>query len=182
MKKIGYARVSTVSQNLESQINALIEAECTVIFEENESGGKSDRPELERALALLSEGDILVVYKLDRLTRSLQHLLKVSEILKQKKAHLQITTNNIDTSTPMGNAFFQMIGVIAELEMGLIKERTIAGLNAARACGKKLGPKQKIDPNTVRALISSNMTIAAICKQLNCSRSTVYRALDNPAA
>ena len=177
MKKIGYARVSTKDQNLDLQIEALTAAGCDLIFEENESGKKADRPELARALALLNAGDTLVVYKLDRLTRSLQHLLEVSQILKDKKANLQSTTNDIDTSTPMGKAFFQIIGVIAELEREVIVERTLAGLKAARNSGKKFGPKVKTDPKAIRALAASGISNEDICKQLNCSRATVYRAL-----
>src|ERR1700733_12777971 len=146
MKKIGYARVSTKDQNLDLQIESLAAAGCIVIFEETESGRKTDRPELEKALALLNEGDTLVVYKLDRLTRSLQHLLEISQVLKEKHANLQSTTNDIDTSNPMGRAFFQIIGVIAELEREVIVERTMAGLTAARNSGKKFGPKVKTDP------------------------------------
>jgi DNA invertase Pin-like site-specific DNA recombinase len=182
MKKIGYARVSTKDQNLDLQIDALTAANCDLIFEETESGKKAERPELAKALAVLNAGDTLVVYKLDRLTRSLQHLLEVSQILKDKKANLQSTTNDIDTSNPMGKAFFQIIGVIAELEREVIVERTLAGLKAARNSGAKFGPKQKTDPKTIRALVASGMAKAEIGKQLNCSRATIYRALNEEAA
>jgi len=177
MKKVGYARVSTKDQNLDLQVEALTKAGCDLIFEEKESGKKSDRPELAKLLAILNEGDTLVVYKLDRLTRSLQHLLEVSQILKDKKANLQSTTNDIDTSTPMSKAFFQIIGVIAELEREVIVERTMAGLRAARNSGKKFGPKLKTDPKAIKALSASGLTKEEICKQLNCSKATVYRAL-----
>ena len=114
--KYGYARVSTKDQSLELQVEALTKAGVDVIFEEVESGAKKARPQLERMLHLLKEGDTVVAYKLDRLTRYLQHLLEVASVLKDKKVDLQATTNDIDTTTPMGKAFFLIIGVIAELE------------------------------------------------------------------
>lgn len=182
MKTVGYARVSTKDQNLDMQIEALTKSGCDLIFEENESGANKARPELAKALAILNEGDTLVVYKLDRLTRSLQHLLEVSQTLADKKANLKSTTNDIDTSNSMGRAFFQIIGVIAELERSLIAERTTAGLRTARNSGKKLGRKQKTDPKAIRALIASGMSVKEVEKHLACSTATVYRALTESAA
>lgn len=175
--KYGYARVSTKDQNLDSQIEALIKAGVDVIFEETESGAKKARPQLEMMLNLIKEGDTVVVYKLDRLTRSLSHLLEVAGVLKEKKVDLQATTNDIDTTTAMGKAFFQIIGVIAELEREMIVERTVAGLQAAKNAGVKFGPKTKTDPEAIKAMHRAGMDIKSICKQLKCSRATVYRAL-----
>lgn len=175
--KIGYARVSTKDQNLDLQIDALKNAGCAIIFEENMSGAKSDRPELQRALHLLKEGDALVVYKLDRLSRSTQHLIEISNLLAEKKSDLQSTSDNIDTTTSAGKLFFTILGAIAQFERDLIIERTRAGLEAARNSGKKLGPKQKVDPKMVRALVNSGMDKIEIRKQLKISKATLYRAL-----
>ena len=175
--KIGYARVSTKDQNLDLQIDALGRAGCDVIFEEHISGTKSDRPELLKALHLLKAGDTLVVYKLDRLTRSLKHLLEISQILQERRANLQSTTNEIDTTTAMGKCYFQIIDAIAEMERGLILERTMAGLAAARKSGKKLGRRQKADPKSIKALVNSGIAPMEVCRQLKVSRATVYRAM-----
>lgn len=175
--KIGYARVSTKDQNLDLQIQALSAAGCSVIFEEKESGSKSDRPELLKALEVVKADDTLVVYKLDRLSRSVPDLLKISKLLEEKKVHLQSTTQSIDTSSPMGKFFFTMLSAIAELEREQIVERTLAGLEAARRSGKKSGPKPKADAADVKALVKAGKTPEQVCRLLHISRATVYRLL-----
>jgi DNA invertase Pin-like site-specific DNA recombinase len=175
--KVGYARVSTQDQNLDLQVQALTDAGCSVIFEEKESGSKSSRPELEKALAVSKAGDTLVVYKLDRLSRSVPDLHRISKFLEEKQVHLQSTTQNIDTSTPMGKFFFSVMGAIAELEREQIIERTLAGLEAARKCGKKFGPKPKAEAKEVKALAQAGLSITSVCKRLGISRATYYRLL-----
>lgn len=175
--KIGYARVSTKDQNLDLQYEALKQADCDLIFEENISGAKTERPELQKVLHLLKAGDTLVVYKLDRLSRSTQHLIEISNLLSERKANLQSTSDDIDTTTSMGKLFFTILGAIAQFERDLIIERTRAGLDAARKSGKKLGPKQKVDPKTIRALVNSGIEKSEVQRQLKISRATLYRAL-----
>jgi DNA invertase Pin-like site-specific DNA recombinase len=176
-RRIGYARVSTKDQNLDLQIDALTKAGCDIIFEENVSGSKSDRPELQKALDILKDGDVLVFYKLDRLSRSHQHLFKICNMLQEKNANLHCTSHNIDTSTAGGRLFFSIQAMWAEYERETIVERTMAGLEAARNCGKKLGPKRKTDPKAVKALVKSGIDKAEVRKQLKISKATLYRAL-----
>lgn len=176
--KIGYARVSTKDQNLDLQINALTHAGCDIIFEENVSGASKDnRPELHKALAVLKPGDVLVIYKLDRLSRSLVDLHSISKQINEKSADLLCTCDNIDTSTSAGKLYFSIMGAIAEFERDLIKDRTRAGLEAARKSGKKLGPKQKSDPKSIKTLVNSGIEKSEVCKQLKISRATLYRAM-----
>ena len=175
--QIGYARVSTKDQNLDLQIDALTKAGCDLIFEEYLSGAKTDRQELKRALEILKEGDSLVVYKLDRLARSTKNLIEISEELKAKGAGLHSTSDNIDTSTSQGQLYFTILGAVAQFERDLIIERTKAGLEAARKSGKKLGPKLKANPKSVKALVDSGMSKEDICRELSISRATFYRAL-----
>ena len=139
--KIGYARVSTLDQNLNAQIDALKNAGCDEIYEEKKSG-VADREALEKALEYLREGDTLVVTKLDRLGRSLKKLLELVEEFKERGIHFQSLDDGIDTSTSVGNFFFQVIGAFSELERNLIVERTQKGLKAARSRGRLGGRPQ----------------------------------------
>ncbi|AGG36539.1 phage DNA invertase [Escherichia phage P2] len=127
---IGYVRVSTNDQNTDLQRNALECAGCELIFEDKISGTKSDRPGLKKLLRTLSEGDTLVVWKLDRLGRSMRHLVILVEELRERGVNFRSLTDAIDTSTPMGRFFFHMMGALAEMERELIVERTRAGLEA----------------------------------------------------
>jgi DNA invertase Pin-like site-specific DNA recombinase len=147
---VGYARVSkTDQQDTRAQVKALKEAGCKRIFEESASGGRWDRPELHRALDQLREGDILVVWKLDRLSRSLKDLLHILEKISDAGAGFRSLTENIDTSTPAGRMMLQMIGVFAEFERSMVRERTRMGLQAARERGRIGGRKAKLKPNQV---------------------------------
>lgn len=144
MALIGYARVSTDDQTTAAQMDALRAVSCTTIFEEKASGASRARPELARTLARLSRGDTLVIWKLDRLGRSLSHLLEVIEDLRGRGCHFRCLTSPIDTASPHGTLVLQMLGAVAEYERSLIRERTRAGLAAARARGRVGGnPKLK---------------------------------------
>ncbi|MGA4618779.1 recombinase family protein [Citrobacter meridianamericanus] len=141
---IGYVRVSTNDQNTALQRNALESAGCELIFEDKTSGKESDRPGLKKVLRRLSEGDTLVVWKLDRLGRSMRHLVVLVEELREKGVNFRSLTDSIDTSTPMGRFFFHVMGALAEMERELIVERTRAGLAAARAEGRIGGRRPKL--------------------------------------
>ncbi|WP_088105254.1 recombinase family protein [Halalkalibacter urbisdiaboli] len=178
---IGYARVSTADQSLDLQMDALEKAGCERIYTEKASGGKDDREELARALDVLREGDKLVVYKLDRLARSTKKLIEVSEHIDNIGAKLVSIQDGMDTTTPTGKAMFKMIGVIAELERDMIKERTKAGLEAARARGRK-GGRPKTDKRKLTQAItlydSEKHTIAEITEMTGVSKGALYRALN----
>ncbi|ECE1108277.1 recombinase family protein [Salmonella enterica] len=143
---IGYVRVSTNDQNTALQRNALESAGCEQVFEDKISGTKAERPGLKRALKRLSHGDTLVVWKLDRLGRSMRHLVLLIEELRQKGISFRSLTDSIDTCTPMGRFFFHVMGALAEMERELIVERTRAGLAVARKKGRIGGRRQKLTP------------------------------------
>jgi DNA invertase Pin-like site-specific DNA recombinase len=136
MALIGYARVSTDDQNLGPQLDALHAAGCGEIFEEHASGGERSRPQLAAALARVKRGDTLMVARIDRLARSLSHLLEVVESLRVRGAHFKSLADPIDTSGPSGVLVLQMLGAVAEFERSLIRERTVVGVKAARARGR----------------------------------------------
>ncbi|WP_431857790.1 recombinase family protein [Azospirillum sp.] len=154
MTLIGYARVSTEDQATFSQLDELRAAGCTTIFEEKASGASRARPELAKAVAQVKRGDILVVARIDRLARSLSHLLEVIEGLEGRGAHFKSLRDPIDTSTPQGKFALQVLGAAAELERALIRERTKAGLRAAKARGRVGGnPRLRArDPDAIRQL------------------------------
>ncbi|NUL36312.1 recombinase family protein [Kosakonia sacchari] len=140
---IGYIRVSTNDQNTALQRNALESSGCELMFEDKMSGKTADRPGLKKLLRVLSEGDTLVVWKLDRLGRSMRNLVILIEDLRQRGINFRSLTDSIDTSTPMGRFFFHVMGALAEMERELIIERTRAGLDAARAEGRVGGRRPK---------------------------------------
>ena len=142
MAHIGYARVSTHEQNLDLQKDALKKADCIKIFTDTISGAKQERKGLDEAVTFLREGDTLVVWKLDRLGRSLQHLIDTVKMLESKQIGFKSLTENIDTTTPGGKLIFHIFGAFAQFERDLIRERTNAGLAAARARGR-IGGKRK---------------------------------------
>src|SRR5437016_3207952 len=137
--RIGYARVSTTDQTPALQLDALKRAGCNRIFEETASGARTDRPQLKGALAYLREGDALVVWKLDRLARSLGQLIQTIQDLKERGIGFIALTNQIDTTTAQGTFAFHLLGALAEFERAIIIERTVAGMAAARARGAKPG-------------------------------------------
>lgn len=141
---LGYVRVSTSEQNTALQRNALDSAGCELIFEDKISGKTADRPGLKKLLKVLSPGDTLIVWKLDRLGRSMRHLVSLIEELRQRGVNFRSLTDSIDTSTPMGRFFFHVMGALAEMERELIVERTRAGLAVARAQGRIGGRRPKL--------------------------------------
>jgi DNA invertase Pin-like site-specific DNA recombinase len=148
--KIGYGRVSTRDQNPDAQRDALAAARCDQVFIDKASGKLARRPELDRALLVARAGDQLVVTKLDRLGRSLEHLIDLSKGLQGRDVNLVVLAQGIDTSTAVGRMFFQILGAIAEFEHALMSERTMDGLAAARARGRTGGQKPKLTPRQAR--------------------------------
>lgn len=180
MAMFGYARVSTVDQDLALQLDALQAAGCDRIFEEKASGARADRPELARALDVLREGDRLAVWRLDRLGRSLAHLIETVNGLGARGVGFVSLTEGIDTSTAGGRLVFHFFGALAEFERELIRERTLAGLAAARARGRSLGRPPALTEaqrRGVRAMRADGETPQAIAEAFGVSRATVYRAL-----
>ena len=179
---IGYARVSTGEQTLDLQLDALTAAGCGKVFEETASGAKADRPVLTEVLSYLRGGDTLVVWRLDRLGRSLQHLIETVSLLAERGIGFKSLTEQIDTTTSGGKLVFHVFGALAEFERDLIRERTQAGLAAARARGRVGGrPKKLADAKQLalaRALYDGGQTdVATICRALGVSRATLYRVL-----
>ena len=176
---IGYARVSTQDQTLNLQKDALEKLGCNKIFTDTASGAKAERKGLDEALEYVREGDILVVWRLDRLGRSLKHLIETISQLDNRKIGFKSLTENIDTTTSGEKLIFHIFGALAEFEINLIRERTNAGLQAARARGRKGGrPKSLTGKKTAMAQAlynDKNNTVDEICKTLNISRATLYR-------
>ena len=179
---IGYARVSTQDQNLDLQVEALQKSGCDKIYKEIVSGCKADRRTLTEAFSYLRSGDILVVWRLDRLGRSLKQLIELINALKEREIGFKSIIEAIDTTTPTGQFFFHITGAFAELERDLIRERTKAGLASARARGRKGGRPKAIDAEAFQmALVlynEKNTTVANISKQFNISKRTFYRYLE----
>ena len=180
--RIGYARVSTVDQNPQLQLERLREAGCERIITEKASGARTDRPELMRLLHdILREGDTLVVWKLDRLARSLKQLIDTAEELNGRRIGLVSLTDSIDTSSPGGMLVFHMLGAIAQFERELIRERTTAGLAEARRKGRVGGrPKlmERKDVAAARALLADgSLTSKEVAAHFNVSKATLYRHL-----
>jgi DNA invertase Pin-like site-specific DNA recombinase len=179
--KYGYARVSTDDQNPTLQLAALKKAGCRKIFrDEGISGAVSRRPGLAKCLKKLEHGDTLIVWKLDRLGRSLRDLIVMLDDLKQRGVKFRSLTEAIDTETPTGRAMWMMIGLLAELERSLISERTKAGVLAARTRGVKFGRKRKLQPAQIahaRKQIEQGQRQEDVAALFGVNRSTLYRAL-----
>ncbi|SRR6266545_5153918 len=177
--QIGYARISTTDQNLNLQRDALTQAGCTKIFTDTISGAKADRPGLAQALEFVRPGDVLVVWKLDRLGRSLRDLIATITTLHETGVGFKSLTESIDTTTPGGKLVFHVFGALAEFERDLIRERTHAGLAAARSRGKVGGRPRLLSPKKVTQLqalaADPSNSIADICEMLKISRTTYYR-------
>jgi DNA invertase Pin-like site-specific DNA recombinase len=178
---IGYARVSTQDQTLNLQQDALEKAGCAKLFTDTASGAKAERTGLEEALSYVRAGDTLVVWRLDRLGRSLKDLIEKLTELHNRNIGFKSLTENIDTTTPGGKLIFHIFGALAEFERDLIKERTNAGLQAARSRGRKGGRPQVLTERQAamaRALYADKgNSIEDICKTLNIGRTTLYRYL-----
>jgi DNA invertase Pin-like site-specific DNA recombinase len=179
--KIGYARVSTEEQSEDPQVDALNEAGCERIFREKMSGKSKQRPELERMIDTLRSGDIVVVQRLDRLGRSLKDLIELLDGFKSQQVKFISLNERIDTSTAVGELAFHMIGSIAQFERRLISERTKAGLDAARARGRKGGRKAKLTISDIKKakamLLDTEVTKAEVAKHFKVSRPTLNKAL-----
>jgi DNA invertase Pin-like site-specific DNA recombinase len=182
---IGYARVSTEDQKLDLQKDALLSAGCDRIFEDRASGARIERPGLREALSHLRRGDTLVVWKLDRLGRTTHQLVGLLEQFEQDGVKLRSLQDGIDPSTSMGKAMLQIGAVFAEMERNLIRERTRAGLAAARARGRLGGRKPKIGKDAIdtarRLMKDPDLTMSAIAQRLGVNRVTLYRTLEREA-
>jgi DNA invertase Pin-like site-specific DNA recombinase len=180
--KIGYARVSTDEQSDNAQIDALEAAGCERIYREKYSGRSKSRPELERMIDVLRMGDVVVVQRLDRLGRSLKDLIELLDNFKAEKVQFISLNENIDTTTAVGELAFHMIGSIAQFERRLISERTKAGLDAARARGRKGGRRAKLTPadiNKAKAMLSDpKITKSEVAEHFKVSRPTLNKWLD----
>ena len=178
---VGYARVSTQEQDLALQLDALHGAGCTKLFEEKASGAQRERPALRAALAYMRTGDTLVVWKLDRLARSLKQLVETVEDFGARGIGLRSLTEAIDTATAGGKLVFHLFAALAEFERGVIRERTLAGLQAARARGRTGGrpPALKAkDLAAARALLKDpGITVLEVARRLGVAASTLYRHL-----
>ena len=178
---IGYAWVSTADQTPRLQRDALKEAGCQRIFTDTASGARASRPQLDRMLDHLREGDVVVVWRLDRLGRSFRNLIDLVEELGAKGVGLRSLTEHIDTTTAGGKLVFHIFGALADFERELIRERTMAGLAAARARGRVGGRPSKMTPEKVKIAremyVSREYTVEAIAETIGVSRKTVYRHL-----
>lgn len=175
---IGYARVSTTDQNLTLQKEALQKADCERIYEDEISGTKDNRPGLLQALEMLRKDDTLVVWKLDRLGRSVKSLIQLVSDLNNKGIHFKSLTDSIDTSTPSGRFFFHVMASLAEMERELIVERTKAGLEAAKKLGRRGGRKRKMTDSKLSAatkLLENGVLPKDVANNLGISLATLYR-------
>jgi DNA invertase Pin-like site-specific DNA recombinase len=179
--KVGYARVSTIEQDLAMQTDALEQAGCERIFQDKASGAKAERPGLQEALAFLRKGDSLVVWRLDRLGRSLKHLIETVGELEERGIGFQSLQESIDTTTSGGRLIFHIFGALAEFERNLIRERTMAGLQAARARGRKGGRPRALDNKRIQLAYQlydeRKQTVKEICEILGISKPTLYAYL-----
>ncbi len=175
---IGYARVSTQDQNLDLQTDALFKTGCEKIFEDKLSGSRAERPGFAKALEMLRGGDTLVVWKLDRLGRSVKNLIDLVGQLHDKGVQLKSLTDNIDTGTPSGRFFFHVMASLAEMERELAIERTRAGLEVARQLGRRGGRKRQMTDSKIvsaRKLLANGVPPHDVAKNLGVSVPTLYR-------
>jgi len=175
---IGYARVSTQDQNLDLQTEALTTAGCKKVFDDKISGSRAERPGLSKALEMLREGDTLVVWKLDRLGRSVKNLVDLVGELQKQGIQFKSLTDAIDTSTPSGRFFFHVMASLAEMERELTVERTRAGLEVAKQLGRKGGRSRKMTDSKIESakkLLASGVPPRDVAKNLGVSVPTLYR-------
>jgi DNA invertase Pin-like site-specific DNA recombinase len=179
-KLVGYARVSTDDQDCALQIATLKHLGCRKIYADKISGRRRDRAQLEACLDYVREGDVLAITRVDRLGRSLADLIRIAEDLRQREVSLYITQQNIDTATPMGQMFYAMLGVFAEFEYHLKRERQVEGIARAKAAGRYKGRKP-LDATRIaeiRRMKADGLRPAAIARQLRVGRTSVYKYLD----
>lgn len=180
MALIGYARVSTAEQNLALQRDALAGVGCETVFQDHASGAKAERPGLADALAYLRRGDALVVWKLDRLGRSMAHLIDTVRELETRGVGFRSLTEGVDTTTPGGTLVFHIFGALAQFERDLIRERTNAGLKAAEARGKKGGRKPVVTPDKLARAhvhLAAGLTVREAAARLKVGKTALYEAL-----
>lgn len=179
---IGYARVSTGKQDLALQLDALERAGCERSFTDTASGALKSRPELQACLDHLRAGDMLVVWRLDRLGRSLRHLIETIAELERREIGFKSLTEGVDTTTAAGRMTFHIFGALAEFERSLVQERTLAGLEAARARGRRGGRPRSVTPDKLAAAVAmreQKRPMHAIATALGVSRATLYRHLEH---
>lgn len=177
---IGYARVSTADQSLALQRDALAAIGCAPVFEDHASGSKAERPGLAQALGYVRSGDVLVVWKLDRLGRSMAHLIETVRALEAKGVGFRSLTEGIDTTTPGGTLIFHVFGALAQFERDLIRERTNAGLRAAVARGNKGGRRPVVTPEKLaraRAHLAAGLTVREAAARVKVGKTALYEAL-----
>ena len=185
MARIGYARVSTVEHDTALQVDALRKAGCERLFEDTASGAKTDRPGLADALAYLRDGDVLAVWRLDRLGRSLPHLIETIGALEARGVGFRSLTEAIDTTTPGGRLIFHVFGALGQFERDLIRERTRAGLTAAAARGRKGGRKPVVTAEKLqraREHIANGLNVREVATRLKVSKTALYTALQSTSA
>jgi DNA invertase Pin-like site-specific DNA recombinase len=179
---IGYARVSTDDQNLDLQKDALTRAGCEKVLEDHQSGAKAERPGLKSVLQYAREGDTLVVWRLDRLSRSLKDLIEMVSQLESRGIGLKSLHESLDTSSSSGKLIFHIFGALAEFERNLIRERTQAGLQAARARGRKGGRPKALNADkralAVQLYGDRKHTVKQICQMMGISKPTLYKYVD----
>ena len=181
MARIGYARVSTLEQEMALQLDALRTAGCDRISEDRVSGAKTDRAGLTEALAYVREGEVLITWKLDRLARSLPHLIETMSQLEKNGAGLQSLTEAIDTTTPGGRLIFHVFGALGQFERDLIRERTRAGLAAAASRGRRGGRKPVVTADKLlraKALVAKGLTVREVASRLKIGKTALYEALN----
>jgi len=180
MALVGYARVSTLDQDPALQRDALAAAGCQKLFEDRASGARADRPGLGQALAFVREGDVLVVWKLDRLGRSLAHLIDVVTSLEQRGIGFRSLTEAIETATPGGRLVFHLFAALGQFERDLIRERTRAGLAAAAARGRRGGRKPVVTEDRLKrakTLLAQGLTVREAAARLRIGKTALYQAL-----
>ncbi len=184
--KIGYARVSTDAQETRLQMDALTRAKCAGIYQEKVSGARTERPELVKFLDTARKGDVVIVWKLDRLARSMRQLIDTTVLLNEHGVELHSLTENIDTTTPSGKLTFHVFAALAEFERDLLRQRVNAGLKAARRRGRVGGRPKALDEadlKKARALLrSGDYSKVQIAEDLQVSRHTLWRALSQETA
>jgi len=180
LANVGYARVSTLDQDPTLQLDALAAADCAKVFDDRASGARTDRPGLAKALDYVRDGDVLIVWKLDRLGRSLPHLIETVAFLEGRGVGFRSITEAIDTTTPGGRLVFHLFGALGQFERDLIKERTRAGLAAAAVRGRKGGRKPVVVPDKLRRaqyMIAKGLTVREAAIRLKIGKTTLYDAL-----
>ena len=178
MARVGYARVSSVGQRLDVQLDKL--KDCDPLFQEKKSGTADQRPRLKACLEYVRQGDVLVVTRLDRLARSTLHLCQIATQLEQKQVHLQVLDQSIDTSDATGRLLFNMLGAIAQFETELRAERQMDGIHKAKRRGVQFGPKKKLVPRQVEELRhrrAEGVLVKTLMNDYNLSKASIYRYL-----